>query len=96
VTANVAPEAMARMIAAALAGDAARAGELDRSLLPLHQALFLEANPIPVKWALAQQGLIESGIRLPLTELSATFHSAVRAAMDAAGLQNSAGKARTA
>ncbi len=96
VTANVAPEAMARMIAAALAGDAARAGELDRSLLPLHQALFLEANPIPVKWALEQQGLIESGIRLPLTELSATFHSAVRAAMEAAGLQDSAGKARTA
>jgi 4-hydroxy-tetrahydrodipicolinate synthase len=96
VTANVAPEAMARMIAAALAGDAVRAGEIDRTLAPLHQALFVEANPIPVKWALAQLGLIDAGIRLPLTELSMAFHSAVRAAMDAASLPNHAGKARTA
>lgn len=96
VTANVAPGAMARMIAAALAGEQARAMELDASLLPLHQALFVEANPIPVKWALEQLGLIGRGIRLPLTELSANYQSAVRAAMDAAGLQNHAGKARTA
>ncbi|HTP39573.1 MAG TPA: 4-hydroxy-tetrahydrodipicolinate synthase [Steroidobacteraceae bacterium] len=96
VTANVAPDLMARMIAAALAGEQARAAELDAALLPLHQSLFVEANPIPVKWALAQLGLIGRGIRLPLTELSANHHSAVRAAMEAAGLHGHAGRARTA
>jgi 4-hydroxy-tetrahydrodipicolinate synthase len=85
VTANVVPRAMAEMVAAALAGDAARARELDAPLAGLHRDLFVEANPIPVKWALAQLGLIGSGLRLPLTALSEAHHATVRAAVRAAG-----------
>jgi 4-hydroxy-tetrahydrodipicolinate synthase len=85
VTANVVPRAMAEMVAAALAGDAARARELDAPLAGLHRDLFVEANPIPVKWALAQMGLIGSGLRLPLTALSEAHHATVRAAVRAAG-----------
>lgn len=85
VTANVVPRAMAQMVAAALAGDAARARELDAPLAGLHRDLFVEANPIPVKWALAQMGLIGSGLRLPLTALSEAHHATVRAAVRAAG-----------
>lgn len=81
VSANVAPKLMAQMTAAALAGDAARAEELDRKLAPVHRAMFVESNPIPAKWALAQMGLMEAGIRLPLTPLSARFHEEVRAAL---------------
>jgi 4-hydroxy-tetrahydrodipicolinate synthase len=84
VTANVAPVAMARMIAAALRGDAAEAERIDTSLAALHQALFVEPNPIPVKWALAQLGRIPAGIRLPLTELSAAQQPLVRRALEAA------------
>jgi 4-hydroxy-tetrahydrodipicolinate synthase len=87
VTANVAPRLMHEMIKAALVGDLAKAIECNNLLLPLHQKLFVEANPIPVKWAVAQLGLIEDGIRLPLTELSAQFHQVVRDAMHAAGLR---------
>jgi 4-hydroxy-tetrahydrodipicolinate synthase len=76
---------MAEMVAAALAGDAARARELDAPLAGLHRDLFVEANPIPVKWALAQMGLIGSGLRLPLTALSEAHHATVRAAVRAAG-----------
>ncbi|MGR8920391.1 MAG: 4-hydroxy-tetrahydrodipicolinate synthase [Gammaproteobacteria bacterium] len=86
VTANVAPAAMHAMCEAALAGDADRARELDEKLQLLHRDLFVEANPIPVKWAAAELGLLEAGIRLPLTWLSPEHHAAVKAAMDHAGL----------
>ena len=85
VTANVAPRAMSEMVSAALAGDGATAQRLDTRLGDLHRELFVEANPIPVKWALAQMGLIGSGIRLPLTPLSAQYQASVRAAARAAG-----------
>jgi 4-hydroxy-tetrahydrodipicolinate synthase len=86
VTTNVAPRAMSEMCAAALAGDRERAMELNQPLLGLHSNLFLEANPIPVKWALHEMGLIPEGIRLPLTQLSEQFHEPVRQAMQDAGV----------
>ncbi|MGB9150384.1 MAG: 4-hydroxy-tetrahydrodipicolinate synthase [Burkholderiales bacterium] len=86
VTANVAPKLMHDMIAAALARDIDNALIINNKLLPLHQKLFIEANPIPVKWALQQMGLIESGIRLPLVELGTAYHAAVREAMQHAGI----------
>jgi 4-hydroxy-tetrahydrodipicolinate synthase len=86
VTANVAPEGMARMCAAALAGDAETAAAIDADLAGLHRALFVEPNPIPVKWALRELGLIDEGIRLPLVPLDPAFHDEVRAALAAAGL----------
>jgi 4-hydroxy-tetrahydrodipicolinate synthase len=85
VTANVAPRLMHQMCAAGLAGDAIAAREINRRLLGLHRNLFVEANPIPVKWACAQMGLIGPGIRLPLTPLSPELHDRVRAAMAEAG-----------
>ena len=85
VTANVAPGPMSEMVAAALAGEAVRAQQLDGRLAALHHALFLEANPIPVKWAVAQMGLIGLNLRLPLTPLSEVHHASVRAAARAAG-----------
>lgn len=88
VTANVAPRAVSDMVAAAMAGDPAEAERLDESIASLHRDLFLEANPIPAKWALARMGIIESGIRLPLTELSAKYQPAVLAALSTAGLLN--------
>lgn len=81
VTANVAPKLMAALCQAALAGDEQRARALHDHLMPLHRAMFLEANPIPVKWALAEMGLISPGIRLPLTELSPCYHDEVRRAL---------------
>jgi 4-hydroxy-tetrahydrodipicolinate synthase len=81
VTANVAPRLMHEMCAAGLAEDVKRARELNFKLLGLHTKLFVEANPIPVKWAAAQMGLIGMGIRLPLTPLSPQFHDVVRDAM---------------
>jgi 4-hydroxy-tetrahydrodipicolinate synthase len=86
VTANVAPAAMHAMCAAALAGDRERAATLDAVLSGLHSKLFLEANPIPVKWAMAEMGRIKKGIRLPLTWLSAGCHDALRDAMRQAGV----------
>ena len=86
VTANVAPRLMRDMNHAALAGDVARANAINRRLLPLHQQLFVESNPIPVKWALAQMGAIGPGIRMPLTALSPAGQAAVRAAMTEAGI----------
>ncbi len=86
VTANVAPAAMHAMCAAALAGDAPRAAELDAKLQGLHAKLFVESNPIPVKWALGAMGKIGPGIRLPLTELSAEYHDTVRDALREAGI----------
>jgi 4-hydroxy-tetrahydrodipicolinate synthase len=81
VTANVVPRAMSAMVSAATNGDRESAARLDAPLAALHRDLFLEANPIPVKWALAQAGRIERGIRLPLTELSAAHQPAVLAAL---------------
>lgn len=86
VTANVAPRAMADVIAAGLRGDHAVAEKLDAPLAALHRDLFVEANPIPVKWALARMGLMEGGIRLPLTPLSAASQPAVLAALREAGV----------
>ncbi len=87
VTANVAPKAMAEMCAAALAGDRERAEAVNKKLQPLHDDLFLEANPITVKWALYEMGLIGQGIRLPLTVLSEQYREAVRAALRHAGVK---------
>jgi 4-hydroxy-tetrahydrodipicolinate synthase len=86
VTANAAPRPMHEMCAAALAGDIVRAREINNRLLGLHRSLFCEANPIPVKWAVQQMGLIKGGIRLPLTPLSEGFFSQVREAMQQAGI----------
>jgi 4-hydroxy-tetrahydrodipicolinate synthase len=85
VTANVAPRAMADMVAAALQGDAAGAAKLDAGLQALHTNLFLEANPIPAKWALARMGLAGAALRLPLTELAAQFRPEVERALRQAG-----------
>ncbi len=87
VTANVAPRLMHELCAAALAGEVAKAREINNRLLPLHRNLFLEANPIPVTWAVQQMGLIKGGIRLPLTTLSAGCHEAVREALRHAGVR---------
>lgn len=86
VTANVAPRLMHEMCVAALKGDRTRAIEINNRLLGLHNQLFLEANPIPVKWALNKMGLIDSGIRLPLTPFDPRFHGALLNAMNAAGI----------
>lgn len=86
VTANVAPRAMAQMIALARAGDADGARAIDATLAGLHAELFCEPNPIPVKWALERMGLIDSGIRLPLMPLSPSMRSRVEAAIARAGL----------
>lgn len=86
VTANVAPGLVAQAYAAALAGDADKARAIDTPMAQLHQKLFVEANPIPVKWALAEMGMIGRGIRLPLTPLSAPYHDIVRGALKQAGV----------
>jgi 4-hydroxy-tetrahydrodipicolinate synthase len=86
VTANVAPAAMSQMIDAQLAGDTARAAEIDGRLAGLHQNLFLEANPIPVKWAMERMGLVRGRLRLPLVPLSQRNHAAVESALAAAGV----------
>src|SRR5688500_12345964 len=86
VTANVAPKLMHQMCAAALLGDVKRARELNLKLLPLHQRLFVEANPIPVKWALAEMGMIEYGLRLPLSPLAERFQQTLREALHEADI----------
>ena len=86
VTANVAPALMAELCDKAMSGDRAGAEALNDRLSPLNRALFLEANPIPVKWALQQRGTIKPGIRLPLTPLDSRYHDDVLAAMEAAGI----------
>jgi len=86
VTANVAPRLMHEMCVAALKPDPARARELNNRLMGLHRHLFVEANPIPVKWAVASMNLIKPGIRLPLTPLTASCYEQVRAAMAQAGI----------
>ena len=86
VTANVAPKLMHEMMMAALAGDFKTADKLNRQLDPLHDALFIESNPIPVKWALHEMGYIGKGIRLPLTVFSQAHHDKLREAMKIAGV----------
>lgn len=85
VTANVAPELMAQTCAAAVRGDESEARRLDGILTPLNRKLFLEANPIPVKWAMYEMGLAGPGIRLPMTPLSEEYREDVREALKAAG-----------
>ncbi|CAI8775934.1 MULTISPECIES: 4-hydroxy-tetrahydrodipicolinate synthase [unclassified Pseudomonas] len=87
VTANVAPREMADLCEAALEGNAEKARAINEKLMPLHKNLFIEANPIPVKWALVEMGLMQQGIRLPLTWLSESCHDTVRQAMRQCGLQ---------
>ena len=86
VTANAAPNLMHRMCQAAISGDADTARALNGQLADLHKAMFVESNPIPAKWAVAQQGLIGGGIRLPLVPLSTERHDEVRSALSSAGV----------
>lgn len=86
VTANVVPRAMHEVCTAALAGRFDQAAALDQHIVPLHQALFVEPNPIPVKWAAERMGLVAAGIRLPLTPLSEARRAAVEKAMREAGI----------
>ena len=86
VTANVAPNAMHEMCAAALVGDRDKANAINEKLLPLHRDLFLEANPIPAKWALHEMGMIGETIRLPLTPLSEQYRGQIREALQHAGI----------
>lgn len=87
VTANVAPKLMAEFCKAALTGDSDRAGSLHEELMPLHEVLFVESNPIPVKWAMQRLGLMkENGIRLPLTPLSKAACDSVEKVLRASGL----------
>ena len=86
VTANVAPRLMHEMCAAALVGDVKRARDINLRLLTLHQRLFVEANPIPVKWALSLMGRIEPGLRLPMTPLADRYYDTVREALSDAGI----------
>jgi len=86
VTANVAPRAMSELCAAAIAGDAVTARAINDRLMPLHKSLFIESNPIPVKWALQEMGLMVEGIRLPLTWLSPRCHEPLRQALRQSGV----------
>jgi 4-hydroxy-tetrahydrodipicolinate synthase len=86
VTANIAPRQVRAVIDAALAGRKEEARKLDQKLQPLHKSMFLESNPIPVKWAAARLGLIPDGLRLPLVPLSRQFHGQVIEAMQSAGI----------
>ena len=86
VTANVAPRLMHELCVAALAGDARRAMELQFRLLPLHRQLFVEANPIPVKWAVARMGLCGGTLRLPMTPLTPANEAVVEGALRGCGL----------
>ncbi len=86
VTANVAPRAMHELCVAAMNGDLAKAKAINNKLLSLHAKLFIEPNPVPVKWALAEMGMIPSGIRLPLVSLSTQYHDIVRSALREAEL----------
>jgi 4-hydroxy-tetrahydrodipicolinate synthase len=86
VTANVAPKAMHELCVAAMNGEIAKAKEINNRLFPLHNKLFIEPNPVPVKWAMAEMGLIPTGIRLPLLNLSELHHETVRKALKDAGV----------
>ncbi len=86
VTANVAPRLMHELCVAAIAGDTRRAMEIQRQLMPVHKHLFVEANPIPVKWAMAKMGLCGGTLRLPMTQLSSSYHAVVQDALRNGGL----------
>jgi 4-hydroxy-tetrahydrodipicolinate synthase len=86
VTANVAPRAMHELCAAAIAGHVTEAIVINNRLIPLHNKLFVEPNPVPVKWALTQMGKIPAGIRLPLVNMAESYHETVRAALREAGV----------
>ena len=86
VTANVVPKLMHEMCVTAMAGDAVAARAINAKIFALHQKLFVEANPIPVKWVLAQMGLIKTGIRLPLVNLSEQYHDVLRNACKPANI----------
>ena len=86
VTANVAPAEMAELCRLGLAGEAEKARALQQRLMPLHTTLFVEANPIPVKWALVEMQMIQQGIRLPLTQLSNQYHEVIRQALNESGI----------
>jgi len=86
VTANVAPRAMHALCNAAMSGNVAEAIAINNRMLPLHNGLFVEPNPLPVKWALTEMGLIPSGIRLPLVPLGAEYHEIVRTALRESGV----------
>lgn len=86
VTANLAPRLMHELCVAAIAGDARTAMRIQRQLMPLHKHLFVEANPIPVKWAMARLGLCGGALRLPMTPLASPYHATVEAALRASGL----------
>ena len=86
MTGNVAPRLVHEMICAAMAGNAEIAADIDTKLAALHRTLFIQANPIPVKWAVAEMGLMHPGIRLPLTWLTEDCVESVRAAMHQAGV----------
>ncbi|WP_438969888.1 4-hydroxy-tetrahydrodipicolinate synthase [Methylophaga sp.] len=88
VTANVTPALMHEMCVAALNNDEEKAREINQKMVALHQFLFVEANPIPVKWALSEMGMIPEGIRLPMTVLSEKYHQSVREALITAGVLN--------
>jgi len=86
VTANVAPRGMHELCAAAMAGKVAEAVAINNKLLPLHNKLFVEPNPVPVKWAMTEMGLIPPGLRLPLAPLGEGYHDTVRAALRESGV----------
>jgi len=86
VTANVAPRLMHELCMAAIAGDVKRAMEIQFQLMPLHKTLFVESNPIPVKWAVARMGLCQGTMRLPLTELTSDSQKTVERVMQSVGL----------
>ena len=86
VTANVAPRAMHELCVAAMGGDIAGAVAINNKMIPLHQKLFVEPNPVPVKWALTEMGMMPPGIRLPLVGLAEEFHDTVRGALREAGV----------
>jgi 4-hydroxy-tetrahydrodipicolinate synthase len=86
VTANVAPRAMHELCVAAMAGNVAEAVRINNRMLPLHNKLFVEPNPVPVKWAMAEMGLMAHGLRLPLAPLGDDWHETVRAALRESGV----------
>ena len=86
VTANIAPKEMSQICAAAISGDAERAATLNNEIANLHNILFCESNPIPVKWALHEMGLIGNGIRLPLTPLAEQYRTPLREALNVSGV----------
>lgn len=86
VTANIAPKLMHEMCVAAMSGNVKSTCEINAKLFALHQKLFVEPNPVPVKWALQQMGMIKNGIRLPMVNLSPQYHDVMRAAMHQAGI----------